>query len=207
MYFTLTRIPAKPVYVNGKLATVNIEIYSSQKGEDGKWATPIAFPYNKVNAYSVGDPYLSKDGKILYFVANFPGGQGGTDLYYCIKTDSGNWGQPISLKEFNTGGNERSPFFDGENAFYFSSDGLIGMGGLDIFKAVQVNGKMGKPVNMGYPINSPQDDFAYNLSSPFTGYLSSNRIEGLGDDDIYSFKAQEPIIFTLTGIAYNKQSG
>ncbi|KQC00064.1 OmpA family protein [Pedobacter sp. Hv1] len=205
MYFTLTRIPTKPVYVNGKLATVHIEIYSSQKDKDGKWTTPIAFTYNKVDAYAVGDPYISKDGKTLYFTANLPGGQGGTDLYYCIKTSSG-WGQPVNLKELNTAGNERSPFFDGENTFYFSSDGWIGMGGLDIFKAQRANGQIGKPVNMGYPTNSPQDDFAYNLSSPYTGYLSSNRIEGVGNDDIYSFRTPEPIVFTLTGVAYNKQT-
>lgn len=207
MYFTLTRIPPKPVYVKGKLATINIEIYSSKKGDDGKWQAPIAFPYNKVNEYSVGDPFIAKDGKTLYFVANMPGGQGGTDLYYCLRNDNGNWGQPINLKEFNTAGNERSPFFDGNKTFYFSSDGLIGMGALDIFRADFVSGKAGKPVNMGYPVNSPQDDFAYNINGAFEGYLSSNRLEGLGSDDIYSFKLQEPAIFKLSGIAYNKTTG
>ncbi|MCZ4245117.1 OmpA family protein [Pedobacter punctiformis] len=207
MYFTLTRIPEKPKYVNGKLATVNVEIYGSKKGDDGKWSVPVPFPYNRVNEYSVGDPYISKDGKTLYFASNLPGGQGGTDLYYCPQTDNGSWGIPVNLKEFNTASNERCPFVDGDMAFYFSSDGWIGMGGLDIFKSTAVGGKMGKAVNMGYPVNSPQDDFAYNLSSPLQGYLSSNRMEGSGDDDIYSFKAQEPIAFKLNGIAYNKKTG
>jgi peptidoglycan-associated lipoprotein len=207
MYFTLTRIPDKPKFVNGRLATVNVEIFSSKKGSDGKWSVPIPFAYNKVNEYSVGDPFISKDGKTLYFTSNLPGGLGGTDLYSTLKTDNGDWGIPTNLKALNTTGNERCPFFDAENNFYFSSDGLIGMGGLDIFKSTPISGKMGKAVNMGYPINSPQDDFAYNLSSPLTGYLSSNRLEGLGDDDIYSFKAQEPVIFKLTGVAYNKTTG
>lgn len=207
MYFALTRIPPKPVYVNGKLATINIEIYSSKKDDDGKWAAPKAFPYNKVNEYSVGDPSISKDGKILYFVSNMPGGQGGTDLYYCLRNENEEWGQAINLKELNTPGNERSPFFDGDKTFYFSSDGLIGMGGLDIFRAAVATGKMGAPVNMGYPINSPQDDFAYYSNGPLEGYLSSNRTEGMGEDDIYSFQAQEPAVFKLNGIAYNKNTG
>ncbi len=207
MYFTLTRIPDQPKFVNGRLATVNVEIFSSKKGSDGKWSAPVPFPYNQVNEYSVGDPFISKDGKTLYFSSNLPGGQGGTDLYFALKTENGSWGTPINLKALNTNGNERCPFFDGENTFYYSSDGLIGMGGLDIFKSTFTSGKMGKAVNMGYPINSPQDDFAYYLSSPLTGYLSSNRFEGLGDDDIYSFKAQEPVIFKLTGVAYNKTTG
>lgn len=206
MYFTLTRIPDHPKYVNGKLATINIEIYRSQKDGSGKWAAPTPFEYNNANEYSVGDPYLSKDGKTLYFSATFPGGKGGTDLYYCRRTESGNWGKPINLEQFNTAGNERSPFFDGEAAFYFSSDGLIGMGGLDIFKSVMQNGKMSQPVNMGYPINSPQDDFAFSLTGPLAGYLSSNRTEGMGSDDIYSFKVQETTSYTLNGIAYNKQT-
>lgn len=206
MYFTLTRIPEKPKYVNGRLATINVEIYSCQKDANGTWSAPLPFAYNNVNEYSVGDPYLSKDGKVLYFSATFLGGQGGTDLYYCMRTESGQWGKPINLEQFNTKGNERTPFFDSNNAFYFSSDGLIGMGGLDIFKSVEHNGKMSRPVNMGYPINSPQDDFAFNLSKDSEGYLSSNRIEGMGDDDIYSFKIKEPAFIRLTGVAYNKQT-
>ena len=207
MYFTLTRIPEKPVFIKGKLATVNIEIYSSNKDANGKWTVPIPFSYNNVNEYSVGDPFISKDGKSLYFTSNLLGGLGGTDIYVSFKTDKGGWGLPVNLKEVNTPGNERTPFFDADNNFYFSSDGMIGMGGLDIFKAVMAAGKIGRPVNMGYPINSPQDDFAYNLISATNGYLSSNRIEGLGDDDIYRFKAQELIVFRLTGIAYDKQTG
>lgn len=207
MYFTLTRIPEKPKFVKGKPATVNIEIYSSKKNCNGHWSTPVPFPYNRVNEYSVGDPFISNDGKTLYFASNLPGGSGGTDLYVSLKTENGAWGLPTNLKEINTPGNERCPFFDADNNFYFSSDGLIGMGGLDIFKAVLVAGKMGRPVNMRYPINSPQDDFAFNLTSEHTGFLSSNRPEGLGDDDIYSFKGQKPIIFKLIGTAYNKATG
>lgn len=193
MYFTLTRIPKKPVYEEGKLATVNIEIYSSKKDNSGKWSQPIAFKYNDVNKYSVGDPYISKDGKVLYFVSNMQGGKGGTDIYYCEKTAKGEWSEPVNLSDINTAGNERSPSFDTEKNFYFSSDGRIGMGGLDIYKA-KINGRhISEPVNMRYPINSPQDDFAFTCSSQDFGYFASNRTAGLGSDDIYSFSLVKSI--------------
>lgn len=211
MYFTLIRIPEKLDYtkvkiLKGKQATVNIEIYSSKKESSGKWGTPVAFNYNKANQYSVGDPFISADGNSLYFSSNMPGGKGGTDLYLCQKTDSGNWGAPINLSEVNTEGNERSPSVDSDNNFYFSSDGLVGMGGLDIFGTKLNSGKTSEPQNLGYPINSPQDDFTFNLNTPTTGFLSSNRLDGLGEDDIYSFTKQIILAFKLTGTVYNKNT-
>ncbi|WP_199141623.1 OmpA family protein [Pedobacter sp. ASV12] len=206
MFFTLTRIPKNPEFMKGKLATVNLEIYSSQKDANGNWKAPVSFPYNNVNQYSLGDPFISKDGSILYFSANLPGGKGGLDLYASFRTENGGWGKPINLEEFNTEGNERTPFFDGDETFYFSSDGWIGMGGLDIFKSVRRSGKMSKPVNMGYPVNSPQDDFAYSKAGELDGYLSSNRIGGLGNDDIYGFAEQLILAFKLNGIAYDKKT-
>jgi peptidoglycan-associated lipoprotein len=212
MYFTLTRIPEKLNYtkveiLKGKQATVNIEIYSSKKDTSGKWGTPVAFKYNMVNEYSVGDPFISTDGQSLYFSSNRPGGKGGTDLYVCQKTDAGDWGLPVNLTEVNTEGNERSPSFDGNNNFYFSSDGRVGMGGLDIFSAKLIGGKISEPQNMGYPVNSPQDDFTFNLSTATTGYLSSNRIDGLGEDDVYNFTQQLILAFKLSGTVYNKTTG
>ncbi|WP_316832662.1 OmpA family protein [Pedobacter aquatilis] len=207
MYFTLTKIPKKPVYIKGKLATVNIEIYSSKKDVNNKWTAPMPFKYNNVNEYSVGDPFISKDGNSLYFVSNMSGGIGGTDMYVSMKTETGDWGLPVNLKDLNTEGNERTPFFDSENNFFFSSDGRIGMGGLDIYKATLVGGKMTEPKNMGYPTNSPQDDFAYIQLAPGSGYLSSNRVDGLGDDDIYSFTQAQILAFRLTGKVLNKKTG
>ncbi|TCD18110.1 flagellar motor protein MotB [Pedobacter psychrodurus] len=206
MYFTLTRIPKKPVYVKGKLATVNIEIYSSKKDEENKWGTPVSFKYNKVNEYSLGDPFISKDGNSLYFVSNMEGGAGGTDMYVSQKTDTGDWGIPLNLKELNTEGNERTPVFDEENNFFFSSDGRIVMGGLDIFKAKLIGGKISEPKNMGYPTNSPQDDFAYMQTSATSGFFSSNRTDGLGDDDIYSFTNTQILAFRLSGKVLNKKT-
>jgi peptidoglycan-associated lipoprotein len=207
VYFTRTRIPGKPDY-KGNLATVNVEIYSSRMDETSKtWSAPVAFKYNNVNEWSVGDPYLTADGKRLYFVSNMPGGKGGTDIYACVKDADGNWLIPVNLTEINTAGNERSPSFDGGNNFYFSSDGYPGMGGLDIFKS-QISGKAFlKPLNLGYPINSPQDDFAYAAFSDSLAYLSSNRLEGMGSDDIYSIARQILLALKLEGQVFNKKDG
>lgn len=130
------------------------------------------------------------------------------DIYYCKKGDTGNWGNAVNLAAVNTAGDERTPYINGDNSFYFSSDGLVGMGGLDIFKTTTVNGNFSIPVNLGYPLNSPQDDFAYIADSPATGYFASNRPGGLGSDDIYSFNRPEPVVlvFKLEGIAYDKNT-
>lgn len=208
VYFTLTRIP-KLSSERNKLLTINVEIYSS-KNMEGKWSKPVPFAYNKVEEYSVGDPYLARDGNTLYFSSNMPGGMGGTDLYACFRTNGGDWGQPINLREVNTEGNERTPIFDKDDNLYFSSDGRIGMGGLDIYKASK--SKKGTGIgnidNLGYPINSPQDDFAFN---PNLGdgriYFASNRIGGMGSDDIYSYVQQKvSIALKLKGVVYHKET-
>jgi len=207
VFFTLSKIPKKPVYVNGKLATVNVGIYSSKKDADGKWISPIPFKYNKVDDYSVGDPFITADGNSLYFVSNMPNGLGGTDIYICRRTGTGDWGLPVNLKEINTEGNERTPVLDQENNLYFSTDGRVGMGGLDIFKTQLLPGKIAEPKNLGYPTNSPQDDFTYLKTSTLTGYFTSNRPGGLGSDDIYSFKEQQrAFVLKLTGIVFDRKS-
>lgn len=212
LFFTLTRIPDKLNYakvkiLKGKQATINVEIYSAKKDASGKWGDLAAFPYNNVNEFSNGDPFITADGQSLYFSSNMPNGKGGTDLYVSQKTDRGDWGLPVNLKEINTEGNERSPAFDKENNFYFSTDGRVGMGGLDIYTAKLASGKISIPENLGYPINSAQDDFAYNPNADNTIYFSSNRDGGRGEDDIYSFIQQKILSFKLSGTVYNKATG
>ncbi|SDF82048.1 OmpA family protein [Chitinophaga filiformis] len=191
VYFTLTRIPGKSSGAKGKALTVNIEIYSSRQDASGNWSAPLAFTHNNVTAYSVGDPFITEDGMALYFSSNMPGGVGGTDLYVCYRTAAGEWGPPLNLKSINTAGNERSPALTKNNILYFASDGRIGMGGLDIFRvALDNTGKTtGIVRNMGYPFNSPQDDFAFGLTEAGIAYLSSNREGGVGSDDIYAIAA------------------
>jgi peptidoglycan-associated lipoprotein len=212
MYFAVTKIHNDLNYVKakalkGKLATVNVEIYAITKDASGNWSTPVPFKYNNVNEYSLSDPYITADGNSLYFASNMPDGMGGSDLYVVQKTDAGEWGRPVNLKEVNTAGDERSPFFDDQNNFYFSSNGRIGMGGFDIYKANLSGGKISEPKNMGYPINSAQDDFSFILIDKGIGYLSSNRIEGLGGDDIYQFNLQEVQKFNIGSVVLDKKTG
>lgn len=207
VYFTLTRIPKKLDYGKERLATVNVEIYSSKKSAEGNaWKKPLALKFNNVNEYSVGDPLISQDGKTLYFVSNMPGGKGGTDIYTTVKDANGEWSVPVNLTAINTEDNERSPFVDKTGALFFSSDGYAGMGGLDIFKSAGKGNSYTKPVNLGYPVNSPQDDFAYTLNSATTGYLSSNRTDGLGSDDIYKVTQQIIQTIKLEGKIFNKRT-
>lgn len=188
MYFTLTRIPEK--LVKGKIATINVEIYSSKK-TDGKWEDPIPFKYNNVNAWSVGDPFISSDGNRIYFVSDMPGGLGGTDIYYADKLQTGEWGDAVNLREVNSEGNERSPFMTKEQVFYFSTDGRTGMGGLDIFRRSKNASGENQIENLGFPVNSPQDDFAFHKDvNTGISYFSSNRFGGKGDDDIYSVESK-----------------
>ncbi|GGH07687.1 OmpA family protein [Pedobacter zeae] len=207
MYFTLTRITDELERLKKQPTTVNVEIFSSTKGANGVWGEPVSFTYNNVNQYSVGDPFISADGSSLYFASNMPGGLGGTDIYVCLKTDGGAWGKPINLKEVNTEGNERSPVFDEKDNFYFSSDGRVGMGGLDVYRALKEKGKIGQIENMGYPFNSPHDDFGFSLNEKGgIVYLSSNREGGLGSDDIYTIDQNMILAFKLEGRVVDKGS-
>ncbi|MVN92684.1 OmpA family protein [Mucilaginibacter aquatilis] len=204
MYFTLTRLPKEKVKETAKIATINLGVYSS-KLVNGKWSKPEPFTYNKEEEYSVGDPFIMPDGKTLYFVSNMPGGVGGTDIYYCTK-DAGVWSQPINVNGINTPANERTPSIDVQGNMYFSTDGDKGMGGLDVFKAIRTAGGFGSKLNLGYPINSAQDDFAYVVYDNASGYLSSNRTGGVGSDDVYSFAYNIPVAYRLEGVAYDKNT-
>ncbi|HJT72541.1 MAG TPA: OmpA family protein, partial [Chitinophaga sp.] len=105
--------------------------------------------------------------------------------YVCTRTAGGEWSAPVNLKEINTAGNDRSPAIDKNNTLFFASDGRIGMGGLDIY-SVSPGGAVR---NLGYPVNSPQDDFAFSVTSDGVAWFSSNRDGGAGSDDIYAVAA------------------
>jgi peptidoglycan-associated lipoprotein len=207
MYFTLTKIPELIEREKGIPKTVKVEIFSSKKDAQGNWGKVEPFRYNNANLYSVGDPFVNKEGSALYFVSDMPGGKGKTDIYVCFKTDDGTWGKAVNLEQINTEGAERTPFFDKDNNFYFSTDGRVGMGGLDIFKASKKGDDLLQPKNMGYPINSPQDDFAFTLNTKKEGMFSSDRLGGKGSDDIYSFILDYNLTFKLEGVAKDRVTG
>lgn len=164
----------------------NLKIFISTF--DGKeWTDPVEFPYNS-NTYSLGHPALSPDNKTLYFVSNIPGGYGETDLYKSELID-GKWSKPVNLGEtINTEGKEMFPFVDKEGIIYFSSDGHQGLAGLDIYAATLLDNGKYLLANVGSPINSSYDDFGFILNTDsLSGYFSSNRPGGAGNDDIYNF--------------------
>lgn len=155
--------------------------------EGYNWKNIVPFEYNN-DEYSVGHPTVSKDGKILIFASDMPGGLGGVDLYFCIRlTNTSPWSRPVNFGgKINTEGDEEFPYFDNYNKLYFSSNGWPGLGGLDVFSvAIDDLKATTTPENLGPPLNSPLDDFAVALTNDSTGYFSSNR---RGNDDIYSFK-------------------
>lgn len=204
VYFTLTRVPEKVERVKKSASTINVEIYCTKK-VNGAWTEAIPFRYNRSQKWSVADPFLTKDGNTLYFVSNMPNGKGGTDIYYCKRNVDGTWDDAINLEAVNTSGNERSVALD-DRYFYFSTDGLVSMGGLDIYRA-RIKGEMlGKVENLGFPINSSQDDFAYSLTSSKKRFLSSNREGGLGSDDIYSYIDTEKITIPFESQIFDKET-
>ncbi len=155
--------------------------FTASVNEQGIWTDIRAFEHNGTG-YSTGFPSLSPDGKSLYFVSNRPGGQGGYDIYVCIKR--GNiWGEPRNLgSSINTPGDEITPSTDGKT-IYFASDYLTGYGGFDIFKSEGVGSES---VNLGTGVNSSGDDFGFVMDATSKmGFFISNRKGGKGKEDIY----------------------
>ncbi|RDY60170.1 OmpA family protein [Flagellimonas nanhaiensis] len=168
----------------------HLKIYTSEL-KNGKWTEATEVSFNSEN-YSVGQPAMSPDGSKLYFVSDMPSSLGGTDIYVVDVDDSGNFSTPRNLgPAINTSAREMFPFVT-EEKLYFASDGHLGFGGLDVFESEFGNDGFGLPNNLGKPLNSNKDDFAYIVNeSTQRGYFSSNRAGGKGDDDIYSFRRME----------------
>ncbi|MCB0805691.1 MAG: OmpA family protein [Bacteroidales bacterium] len=173
----------------------NCDICYSEK-VNGNW-TPIQSIGDQVNLPDKWEsqPTVTSDGSILYFVSDRNGGFGGYDLYKTRKEADGSWSSPVNLgSEINTPGNEKSPFIHTDSqTLYFSSDGHMGLGGYDIFytRLDSVN-EWSKPENIGFPINSKDDDVGFFVSTDgHYGYFASNKFDGLGGWDLYSFELYE----------------
>jgi hypothetical protein len=156
--------------------------------KNNEWQKEVPFYLNS-DYYSVANPFLSPDGKRLYFVSDKAGGFGETDIYYCEKNDGG-WGEPINMgPKINTFNHESFPTMDSKGNFYFASEGYYGPGGMDICVAKFIDGDFEKANPLKAPINSAYDDFGILfLTEEKTGYISSNRINtSRGSDDIYHY--------------------
>lgn len=175
-------------YEKDSLGVGQLKIYKATLIND-KWDDVQSLPFNN-SEYSTGHTALSPDGKTLYFSSDMPGGSGMSDLYKVSINEDGTYGTPVNLgSSINTPGKESFPFIDSEGTLYFSSNGQLGLGGLDVFYAKAEGDAFGKVKNLGQPINSAGDDFAYtfNLDAK-EGYLSSNRsgvTENVANDNLY----------------------
>ncbi|MGA9639194.1 OmpA family protein [Flavobacterium sp.] len=186
-------------YNNGKRGkdtneTTLLKIYKATLKDDS-WIDPVELPFNSDN-YSVAHPALSFDEKTLYFASDMPGTFGQSDIFKVTINNDGTYSTPENLgKGINTEGKETFPFITDKNELYFASDGHPGLGGLDVFvsKAKQ-DGTFKTVLNVGEPLNSPNDDFGLIIDTKSKmGYVTSNREGGMGSDDIYKIKETKPI--------------
>ncbi len=192
IYFTRNNNDGK----NAKYAEgfARLKIYTAEKrGKD--WSEAVELPFNE-NTSDACHPSISVNGDKLYFASNRPGGYGGMDLYVSEKVD-GKWGKPVNMgPKINTPKNEVFPYIHADGTLFFASDGLPGNGGLDLFYVKTVKTKQELPVNMGAPFNTAGDDFGFIIDADMkNGYFTSNRIGGMGSDDIYSFNVHQGEIF------------
>nr|WKN35341.1 OmpA family protein [Tunicatimonas sp. TK19036] len=166
------------------------DLFVSDQRSDGTWSEPRPVSDNINSSYSENSVTISPDGQTIYFSSNRPGGFGGLDLYKCEKDRRGEWGKVTNLgATVNTPYDEDGVFidFDGKT-LYFSSRGRKGMGGYDIFKSIYEadSSVWSEPVNLGYPINTPDDDIYFvSTKDGKRGYFSTVRNDGVGYLDIY----------------------
>ncbi|MBL7914101.1 MAG: OmpA family protein [Bacteroidia bacterium] len=170
----------------------NFDLYYSEFIKD-KWGEITNMGPN-VNDPKQWDsqPSISPDGKTLLFATYRDTVNFTSDIYKTVK-QNGTWSKATPLS-INTNGNEKSPFIHPDNkTLYFSSDSLPGMGGFDIYLCRKNDkGEWGKPINMGYPINTESDEVGFFVSTDGRkGYFASNKLSGAGGYDIYSFELPE----------------
>jgi len=178
LYFTICE------WLNG--ADIRCDIYYRTIDKDGKYGEAVKLP-EAINAPGASNtqPNIALDkntGKeVLYFVSNREGGKGGLDIYYSVKDGNGEFSQAVNFEIINTGDNEITPFYNNTTgAFFFSSDGLPGLGGYDIFRTEFRDGKWLKPENLSVPYNSSYNDLYYMELADETGaYFASNREGGI----------------------------
>jgi outer membrane protein OmpA-like peptidoglycan-associated protein len=206
VYFTANIVRKNEKLVVDKSRTNNFQLLKANVDGD-KAGKPEKLFFDN-DAYSVGHPAVSEDGKWLFFASDMPGGYGETDLYV-VSISDGTMGTPQNLgPTINTIGNEMFPYFQ-NGKLYFSSDGHYGLGDLDVYESkFSAPLNFTEPKNLGSPINSNKDDFAYIVDAKDQyGYVSSNRLNGKGDDDIYYFTKAKPICNQhISGVVTNSKS-
>ena len=170
---------------------------------DGDWANVVELSFNSPD-YSIMHPALNFDETRLYFSSDMPGSVGSFDIFYVDINEDGTFGAPKNVGEkINTSQKEQFPYISSKDILYFSSDGHFGMGGLDVFKSSKIDGDYQTPINLSDIVNSSKDDFAFILDEEKeTGYFSSNRPGGVGNDDIYKVSRESYV--EIIGTAQDK---
>ncbi|UCE94202.1 MAG: OmpA family protein, partial [Flavobacteriaceae bacterium] len=189
IYYTANNFYEKK-YLTDSSGVNNLQLFRASLSVDGKWTEKEKLPFNHVE-YSIGHPALNHEDNKLYFVSDMPGGYGQTDIYVVDIKEDGSFGNIRNLgPRVNTEGREMFPYIGKDNILYFSSDGHPGYGKLDVFASKIFDTTVSVPLNLEEPVNSVEDDFAFIIDDEKDrGFFSSNRDEGKGDDDIYSFLA------------------
>lgn len=209
MYFTRNNLLGSQ-YGKDSTGVNRLKIYRTYLDDQSKWSIIEELPFNN-DQYSVAHPALSPNGTKLYFASDMPGGYGMSDLYVVDVHDNGTFGTPQNLgPKVNTEGRDTFPFISESGVLYFSSDGHLGLGGLDVF-AMNLNDPDMNIYNIGEPINSVADDITFVINEVNKkGYFASNR-GGKGNDNIYSFIELKPLITickgSLRGVVKDQKSG
>jgi outer membrane protein OmpA-like peptidoglycan-associated protein len=186
-----------------KKQNLGCDIYMSEMGSKG-WNRPTKLNLKGADSISVGHPCVTADGKFLIFASDMPGGQGGRDLWYTeYNKKSDSWSTPVNMgPDVNTPGDELFPTFALNGDLIYSSNGMLGMGGLDLFRATKTEGKneWSAPKNLGSPINSEFNDYALVEQTDRKGYFTSERKGNTGPDqfrpDIWMYELP-PNLFSL----------
>ena len=205
MYFDRTN--SRRVKVDwAEVPVATIRIYRAEL-VDGEWTNIEELPFTS-DQFSTEHPTLSEDGSTLYFASDMPGSMGSFDIYSVSVNEDGTFGQPVNLgPNVNTPHREQFPYIANDGTLYFTSDGHMGYGNLDIFKSEQSNGSFGKAQNLGNSLNSEFDDFAFVLKEgEEKGYLASNR---RGSDNLYAFTREDytPPVLPKEEMEINPETG
>lgn len=211
MYFTRNNF-LEGKSQKSKDKTILLKIYKAVL-KDNIWTDVVELPFNS-DEYGVAHPALSPDEKVLYFASNMPGTKGASDIFKVTINADESFGIPENLGDkINTEGKETFPFISEMDELYFASDGHPGLGGLDIFVSpLEKNNTYQKVYNIGAPVNSNSDDFAFwiNVQSKH-GFFSTNRKENIGYDDIFKLQEKLPLAYNcdqiLAGIVTDDAAG
>ncbi len=198
-------------YAKRKTKKVRYEIYQASIDSVGNWYDIKKLPFNK-KGYSNNYPAINKENTKLYFVSNRTPSYGGTDIFYVDINSDGSFGEPTNLgAKINTVGNETTPFIAENNFLYFSSDGREdSLGNMDVYASEAFENTVSEPLHLDSPVNSINDDIGYIVNTDNKGYFSSNRLQGQGNDDMYSFYIEpdkpEECLQNIVGTVRDKET-